>query len=209
MKVKNLTIIYVILTIIIGFPGLTAQTGCLKSKRGFVLFYSSDSLNFTIRLDEPNTEVPIWINNNYLQLFKDYFHLQVINQNQLPENVKSISNNLSMLQKWETDYIKSAMQASVKRSAFYSDNDSINHLLLGVESNAWFYSVDVNLRKIYFYYYDVYRSGHFVRLTFIGRIQSARLFIPAVLKGIHFYSKKIQVEKLQNALKQNQYEYVE
>jgi hypothetical protein len=186
-----------------------AQSGTLKSKNGLVLFYSSDSLNFTIRLDEPNSEMPIWIDNNYLQLFKDHFYIQVIDKESITMNNTPEKDLLTTFQKWETDYIESSIQQSVKRTKYINDNDSISFKFKNLKYNAWYYAVELNSGKLYFYFLDIYKNGYFIRMTFKGKLPSARIFIPAVLNGVLFYSKKIDHNKLQNSLKNGQYSYPE
>lgn len=190
-------------------PECSAQSGTLKSKNGFMIFYASDSLNFTLRLDNPNTEIPNWLHNNYLQLFKDQFYIQIIKKDSLFRKNTDERASLYMFQKWETDYIESSMKPSIKRSAFMSDNDSIKFNRKDLLKNAWYYSVELNPRKLYFYFYDIYKNGCYIRITFTGSLDSARGFIPVVLKGLQFYNKNIQLNKLQDALKKGQYGYNE
>lgn len=186
-----------------------AQSGTLKSKNGFVLFYSSDSLNFTLRLDEPNSEIPYWLDANNLQLFKDHFYIQVIDKKSIINKSTSANDNLYMIQKWEVDYIESTMRPSVNRSPIINDNNSINFKVHDLKYNSWYYSVELNTGKLYFYFYDIYKNGYFIRITFTGGLDSARLFIPAVLKGFIFYNKKIDTNMLKQSLKNGQYSYSE
>jgi hypothetical protein len=185
----------------------TVDSGTMKSKNGFLLFYSSDSLNFTIRLDEPNTGTPNWIDNNYLQLFKDCSYIQIIDKESIIKENTPAKDYLSMLQKWETDYIESTMKPSVKRTTFRNDNNSIGLKFNDLKYNAWYYAVELNPGKFYFYFFDIYKSGHFIRITFNGSLDDARLFIPAILKGLLFYNKKLDIKKLQYSLKNHQYSY--
>lgn len=182
-----------------------AQYGVMKSKNGFVVFTSSDSLNFTLKLDEPNTEIPIWINENFLLLFENSFNIQIIDKKYITPNDTSLNGNLYELQKWETDYIKSEMKESVKMSAFINDNDSIKFKNNNLEYNAWYYWVELEKEKLYIYFYDFYKNGYYIRATYIGALESARLFIPVVLNDLIFYDKKIDINKLQQSLKDGQY----
>jgi hypothetical protein len=208
-KAKLLITVIFIGILTFSFLESKAQSGTLKSKNGFLLFYSSDSLNFTLRLDEPNTETPNWIENNYLQLLKDHFYIQVIDKESIIKKNAPASDNLSMLQKWETDYIESTMTPSVKRTTFINDNNSIGLKFNDLKYNAWYYAVELNPGKLYFYFFDIYKNGHFIRITFNGSLDAARLFIPAILKGLLFYNKKIDIKKLQYSLKNDQYSYSE
>lgn len=207
---KTIHLVIVLIGILtISFLESRAQSGILKSKNGFLLFYSSDSLNFTLRLDEPNTEIPNWIDENYLQLIKDRFYVQVINKESITKKIAPAKDCLSMLQKWETDYIQRTMKTTVKRTAFINDNNSTGFKFNEWNYNAWYYAVELNPGKLYFYFFDIYKNGNFVRITFNGKLNDARLFIPAVLKGILFYNRRIDLKKLQYSLKNNKYSYSE
>jgi hypothetical protein len=185
------------------------HSGTIKSKKGFLLFYSCDLLNFTLRLDEPNPETPNWIDNNYLQLLKDRFYIQVIEKESIIKNNAPAKVYLSMLQKWETDYIESTVTSSVKRTTFKNDNNAIGLKFNNLKYNAWYYAVELNPGRLYFYFFDIYQNGHFIRITFNGSLDDARLFIPAILKGLLFYDKKIDIKKLQYSLKNGHYSYSE
>jgi hypothetical protein len=210
MKKARLLITVIFIGILtFSFSESKAQSGTMKSKNGFLLFYSSDSLNFTLRLDEPNTETPNWIDNNYLQLFKDRFYIQIIDKESIIKKNATAKDYLSMLQKWETDYIESTMEPSVKRTTFINDSNSIGLKFNDLKYNAWYYAVELNPEKLYFYFFDIYKNGHFLRVTFNGSLDAARIFIPAILKGLLFYNKKIDIKKLQYSIKNGQYSYSE
>jgi hypothetical protein len=210
MKKQTQVITIIVIGILsFSFLEIKAQSGTLKSKNGFLLFYSSDSLNFTLRLDEPNTETPRWIDNNYLQLLKDHLYIQVIHKEAIIKKNTPANDHLSILQKWETDYIESSMHPSIKRTPFINDNNTIAFKSNDLKFNAWYYAVELNPGKLYFYFFDIYKNGQYIRITFKGNINVARLFIPAVLKGLQVYNKKIDVNKLQYSLKNDQYGYSE
>ena len=206
--------IQIITCIVIGilcvsFLESKAQSGTMRSPNGFLVFFSSGPLNFTIRLDNPNSETPVWVRNNYLQLLEDQFNIQVIERESICSKTTQQKDYLSVFQKWETKYIDSTMSSSVKRSAFLNDNKIIGTKGKDFQYNAWYYTVALEEGKLCFYYFDFYKNDHFIRMTYIGSLENARLFIPAVLDGFQFYNKQIDVKKLQYSLKNGLYSYPE
>ena len=101
------------------------------------------------------------------------------------------------------------MKALVKRTTFINDNNSIGLEFNNLKYNAWYYAVELNPGNLYFYFFDIYKNNHFIRITFNGRLDDARLFIPSILKRLLFYTKKIDIKKLQYSLKNGQYSYSE
>jgi hypothetical protein len=63
------------LILLSSFNGAFSQSVIVRTQSGLMAIYSSDSLSFTMQLDEPLSEMPEWIDSNRLQLFKDIFYL--------------------------------------------------------------------------------------------------------------------------------------
>lgn len=208
---KSTTLTFTIIFSIILFNSFEAkaQSSVLQSVNGYVVCHSSDDLNFTIRLDNPNSEVPQWMSFNDLQLLKDQLYLQIIEEEYIPTPDANSDNPLYDLQKWETEYIEKNMNSNVKRSDFMNDNNILKYRCNDLDYNTWYYCVEANDMNICFYYYDFYVSGYYIRLNYVGNLNSARLFIPVILKNLRFYKQKINLEKLQQALAEGKYGYVE
>lgn len=203
------TALLIVIISIISFSDSIAQSGVLKSNNGFLVFFSDHDLNFTIRLDEPNSEIPNWIDKNYLQLLKDHLYIQVIEKNMIIKNKVPVNNYLNIFQNWETDYIDSKMKQSNKNNAYINDNNSLKLKYSEFKYNAWYYAVDINPGKLYFYFLDIYKDGKFLRFTYTGDINVARLFMPVVFNRLQFYKKKINLNKLKYTLKNGEYSYIE
>lgn len=187
-----------------------SQSGTLKSKNGFLLFANTDSMHFTLRLDEPNSQIPLWINKNRLQLFKDQMYLQYFEKSSIIKSKKDKDTPLNLLQKWETTFIKSIKKPTDKSPKFISDNDSMSVKSKDFNTNSWYYSVDItSSKKMYFYFFDIYKNGYFIRIEYMGGLGNARFFIKTVFNFIRFYKKDIDIPKLQSALKLGEYYYDE
>jgi len=190
-------------------PAITfSQTGTLKTKTGFLLFYNKKSPCFTVRLDEPNSEIPYWENSNIVRLFKDVMYLTATDVESISCEAGTPAEKLFCYQNWETDYINKTMKKSIERSEFIIDNTKLDLSKKNCVTNAWYYSVKINAEEnIYFYFLDIYSNNGFVRITYTGNIENARLFIKAVYSGMRFFNKEFDIKQLQNKLRTDDNDY--
>jgi hypothetical protein len=194
-------------------------SGTMKTATGYLCFYSSPNLNFTLRLDEPNTEVPYWIEDKYLQVGKDVMHIQIIDKAEIVNsNINNEKKLLSIFKKWETDYLDSATNKNIIRSKFICDSAfyELKFSNLNLKYNPWYYYVTNNKNtKFYFYFFDLYSSNNFIRFEFSGvlfgnnGLEAARQFNSNLIQCFKFYNQKLNIESLKNAVKDGKYSYVE
>jgi len=202
------------------FYSAFSQSVIVRTQSGLMAIYSSDSLTFTLQLDEPLSEMPEWIDSNRLQLFKDVFYLAIVN----PDDIGFKKNNdkqnnasaaLQHFKTWETRYIDSLLKKDFKKSDFISDNNYFGGEMKKIDFNAWYYNLTIDTQNIYFYFFDQYKSGMLLRFEFNGVVfknnglDAARNFINNCVKSTRFYSKPINLEALRKALKDGAYSYDE
>jgi hypothetical protein len=208
------------LILLSSFNGAFSQSVIVRTQSGLMAIYSSDSLSFTLQLDEPLSEMPEWIDSNRLQLFKDIFYLTIIEPADIgfkKNNDKKInaSDALQHFKTWETLYIDSILKKEFKKSDFIIDNNHFGGKLEKINFNAWYYYLTIDKQNIYFYFYDQYKSGMLLRFEFNGvlfkndGLDAARNFINNCVKNTRFYSKPINLEVLIKALKSGAYSYDE
>ncbi len=190
------------------------QSGLLRTETGLMAFYSSDSGSFTLRLDEPLTEIPDWISGNRLQLFDGIYYLQLFDPRVLNINTHQSSKDiLEDFKKWETNYIDTSINKSVEKSNYINDYVNLNNETKDLEYNAWFYYIIIDNKKHYFYFLDAFYKGFLFRYEFNGLkfaekgLEAAKLFTSECSKNMHLYPKSIDLKKLQSKLKEGIYIY--
>lgn len=199
----SLLIIMVLLTPLFSFT----QSGVLKSPTGYLVYSTTDSLGFTMRLDEPNSRTPVWETVNKLILLKR-MDLQYIYSDDINCKNKSEETSLNCYMKWEEQYLRSSTPKKLNFS-IKIDRTFKPILKEKVLTNAWYYSLIINGEIVYSYFLDFVYKGLLFRINYgpSSDLDSPRLFINAVYTDMKFYNHKIEIEKLISALKSNKYEY--
>lgn len=192
--------LYSILFILIPFFSFS-QSGTLKTKTGFLLYFNDKPISFTVRLDEPNSEIPYWEDSNVICLFKNKMYLTIIDEQSILCQIGSPSEKLICYQNWETDYIDKTINKNTERTGFLNDNTNLNLPKKNCETNAWYYLVKANSDYLCFYSLDIYSNTGLIRIIYRGDIRNARIFTNAVFSGMRFFDKEIDIKKLQYKLK--------
>lgn len=185
-----------------------SQSGTLKTKTGVLLYFNNKPICFTVRLDEPNTEMPYWEASDRVRLFKDKMYLTVTDDKSISCQTGSPSEKLICYQNWENDYINKTMKKSIERTGFINDNTKLNLSRKNCETNAWYYLVKINSNDyLCFYFLDIYSNNGLIRITYTGNIENARLFTKAVFSGMKFFDKEIDIKQLQQKLRSENNDY--
>ena len=176
------------------------SSGILKTSEGFLAVINSDSLWFTIRLDEPSFKEPQFIEASRLEVISHVLYLQIFSKSDIA--TKKGINPLISLMNWETDFIRNSENAPKKRSDFIFDS-----LGADVSKNAWYYSVDVDKNDFYVYFLDIYKNGEFIRIEYYGDLENARTNTNNLFSQLTFYPSEIDISKLQAALSRGKFGY--
>ncbi len=185
-----------------------SQSGTLKTKTGVLLYFNDKPICFTVRLDEPNSEMPYWEEFNRVRLFKDVMYLTIAEDKSISCETGTPIQKLICYQKWETDFINKTMKKSIERSGFLNDNATLNLSKKNCVTNAWYNFVKINAEdKFYFYFLDIYSNNGLIRITYTGSLENARLFIKAVYSGMRFFNKEIDIKQFQNKLRSDDNDY--
>lgn len=203
---KFICSIFVILFLILPFS-VVSQSGTIKTRTGYLLYANTNTLHWTLRLDEPNSELPYWIDVNKVQLLKNHLYIEYFNNSFITKNSKKTP--LFLFQKWETDYIDKTFNPNIKRSPYLVDTSFMKLKSGNLVSNAWYYFLDTESEGLAFYFFDIYENNNFIRISYIGVLENAQLFISAVLNGIRFHNKMLDIPKLQSAIRNGEYFYNE
>ena len=176
------------------------SSGILKTSEGFLAVINSDSLWFTIRLDEPSFKEPQFIEASRLEVISNVLYLQIFSKSDIATK-KGIKPLISLMN-WETDFIRNSENAPKKRSDFIFDS-----LGADVSKNAWYYSVDVDKNDFYVYFLDIYKNGEFIRIEYYGDLENARTNASNLFSQLTFYPSEIDISKLQAALSRGKFGY--
>ena len=176
------------------------SSGILKTSEGFLAVINSDSLWFTIRLDEPSFKESQFIEASRLEVISHVLYLQIFSKSDIA--TKKGINPLISLMNWETDFIRNSENAPKKRSDFIFDS-----LGADVSKNAWYYSVDVDKNDFYVYFLDIYKNGEFIRIEYYGDLENARTNASNLFSQLTFYPSEIDISKLQAALSRGKFGY--
>ena len=176
------------------------SSGILKTSEGLLAVINSDSLWFTIRLDEPSFQEPQFIEASRLEVISHVLYLQIFSKSDIA--TKKGINPLISLMNWETDFIRNSENAPKKRSDFIFDS-----LGADVSKNAWYYSVDVDKNDFYVYFLDIYKNGEFIRIEYYGDLENARTNTSNLFYQLTFYPSEIDISKLQAALSRGKFGY--
>jgi hypothetical protein len=181
------------------------SSGILKTSEGFLAVINSDSLWFTIRLDEPSFKEPQFIEASRLEVISHVLYLQIFSKSDIA--TKKGINPLISLMNWETDFIRNSENAPKKRSDFIFDSLGANSKIADVSKNAWYYSVDVDKNDFYVYFLDIYKNGEFIRIEYYGDLENARTNTSNLFSQLTFYPSEIDISKLQAALSSGKFGY--
>ena len=118
------------------------SSGILKTSEGFLAVINSDSLWFTIQLDDSRFKEPQFIEASRLEVISHVLYVQIFSKSDIA--TKKGINPLISLMNWETDFIRNSENAPKKRSDFIFDSLGANSKIADVSKNAWYYSVDVD-----------------------------------------------------------------
>jgi len=195
---------------------LSAQAGLLKTEKGLMAFFSSNSCGITLQLNEPINETPSWLTENMLEINKDIFYLQIVDPNELNISTQQSPNKiLEEFKIWETRYIDSLIKKDIKKSKYINDTIEIPNNYKEFHYNAWYYFIIIDDIKYYFYFMDIFHQNIFYRYEFNGilfadkGLEAAQSSISECLKNMYFYSRPLNIEKLQTSVKSGKYYYEE
>jgi hypothetical protein len=205
-KINNITMYAIVMLTVLFSLKSEAQQYTMKTATGIMATANTESVHFTVRIDNYGDEIPFWDNDSRLIIIKNKLYLDYFNASAITKGKTNISP-LKAFQTWETDYIKSTMKPEIRRSDFVEDNHIFKNSSKAVISNAWYYAVKIKSDDLYFYVLDMYKNGNFIRISYIGSLKEARIYTKAIVEGLHFYDKEIDIKKLQAALRNKQYHY--
>ena len=186
-----------------------AQTGLIKTKGGFLAFAHSKDLAFTIHWNDDYGKIPEWLDYNRLDIFKSQFTMNFFDVQSILSDYPDIKNPLLALKKWETDYIEATMPSHIQRSPFFQDTIAmkLDHSA-AVMVNRWFYSVEMMKGgNLYFYFFDICKGRTFIRFSFVGQLDDARMLTESIYSSLNFYPDKIDVELLQQSVMNGKFGY--
>ncbi len=181
------------------------SSGILKTSEGFLAVINSDSLWFTIQLDDSRFREPQFIEASRLEVISHVLYVQMLRESDL--STKKEINPLISLMNWETDYIRNSENAKKKRSDFIIDSLGTKSTISGVSTNAWYYSINVDENDLYIYFLDIYKNGEFIRIEYYGNLENARTSTSNLFSQLNFYPNEIDIAKLQAALSNGKFGY--
>jgi hypothetical protein len=181
------------------------SSGILKTSEGFLAVINSDSLWFTIQLDDSRFREPQFIEASRLEVISHVLYVQMLRESDI--STKKEINPLISLMNWETDYIRNSENAIKKRSDFIIDSLGTKSTISGVSTNAWYYSINVDENDLYIYFLDIYKNGEFIRIEFYGNLENARTSTSNLFSQLNFYPNEIDIAKLQAALSNGKFGY--
>ena len=181
------------------------SSGILKTSEGFLAVINSDSLWFTIQLDDSRFKEPQFIEASRLEVISHVLYVQMLRVSDI--STKKEINPLISLMNWETDYIRNSENAIKKRSDFIIDSLGTKSTISGVNTNAWYYSINVDENDLYIYFLDIYKNGEFIRIEYYGNLENARTSTSNLFSQLNFYPNEIDIVKLQSALSNGKFGY--
>jgi hypothetical protein len=212
----NMRFYFLIVLIFLLKSNLYGQSGLLRTETGVMAFYSCDSGSFTLRFDEPLTEIPNWISGSRLQLLEGIYYLQIFDPRDLNIHTQQSSKDiLEDFKKWETNYIDSSINKTIEKSKYITDNVNPYSNTKDVTFNAWYYYIAIDNKKYYFYFLDTFYNGILFRYEFNGinyadkGLDFAKIYTLECAKNMYFYTRPINLEKLQSQIKLGENHYAE
>jgi hypothetical protein len=206
MKIKLILFFF---TLVVLTSAQEPQTGAIKTKNGFLLFFNYPGNAFTLNLNE-NPKTPtaqfFTVNGKYVQ----FQHVAK------KEFAKKGNSTLINFMKWETDYIN---------ENFAKGKDiELRHEILkkeGYTGNLWSYKNTLykKMKKedstvtpvIRTYYFDFVHNDlifRFVYASTTGDKSEARSILISAARKLTFYDKKIDLQRLQNAVLKGETTYL-
>jgi hypothetical protein len=190
------------------------SSGILKTSEGFLAVINSDSLWFTIRLEEPLYKEPRLVelgspsgaSRSGIVVIYWILNIQMLMESDLPSSMHG-KNPLISLMNWQTDCVLTAENTPETISDFIVDSLGAKSTIAGISSNAWYYSIDKYKNDFYVYFLDIYKNGEFIRIEYRGELENARTTSRNLLSQLTFYPSEIDLSQFQTPLLREKFGY--
>lgn len=179
----------------------------LKTKTGFLAVCNSYRLNFTLRVDGNKIETPSWINSKELMLIDDVLFFSF----QLPEEIQTNKDSqlsaLELFEKAKIKDLKKGLKSGFEISEFKKDTFNFGQNTLTY--NAWYYVLEKDQNKFYFYYFDLYTNNVLIRLTLkqFPNLNMIHEMVDVLFGGFTTYEHTINLDLLEVELSNGNYSY--